>query len=309
MQMRYVDLFCGAGGASCGLTRAGWENVGAADWDAHALSVYALNFPDHSVHRLDLAQPLPADLVAQWRAALGDDGAVWASSPCTDFSTANLHPSGERSSLTAALAQHVLALAPRWFLFENVPRARNSAEFAALREALGAAGYATTHAVVTATGAGMAQTRKRLFLVASRDGGCADEVLARFVASCEQHDAGTMRACFADAGVACPAPFVYLPSCNERYRKSVFTLDGPGPTVRGYLRPFRATYPFPPRDDTHDATQVFPATLEHIAALQGFPPHFRWCGSKTARAKCIGNAVPPPLAERLARAVFYPESP
>lgn len=299
--MKYVDLFCGAGGASCGLARAGWQCVGAVDCDAHSLSVYELNFPTHPTHRLDLSQPLPADLVAQWRGALGEDGVVWASSPCTDFSTANAAPR-DRSRLTATLARHIADVSPAWVLFENVPRAQKSAEFAEMVQALTYSGYAVAHRVVSTSGAGLPQNRKRLFLVASRGGGDAEGVLQRFAEHCAAPPP-TMRQCFDQAAVACPTPYIYIPSCDERHRKSVFTLDGPSPTVRCYLRPMRSTYPFPPRDDTHDPTQIFAAAPEHISALQGFPRDFLWCGSKTARARCIGNAVPPPMAERLGRAV------
>lgn len=48
-----------------------------------------------------------------------------------------------------------------------------------------------------------------------------------------------------------------------------------------------------------DAIRV---TLPELAALQGFPPDYRWCGTRTTRAKQIGNAVPPRLAEVLAAA-------
>jgi DNA (cytosine-5)-methyltransferase 1 len=50
--MRYVELFCGAGGTSCGLVGAGWECAGAADLDATALATYAANFPVASVWSL-----------------------------------------------------------------------------------------------------------------------------------------------------------------------------------------------------------------------------------------------------------------
>ena len=48
-----------------------------------------------------------------------------------------------------------------------------------------------------------------------------------------------------------------------------------------------------------DAIRV---TLPELAALQGFPPDYRWCGSRTTQAKQIANAVPPRLAEVLATA-------
>jgi DNA (cytosine-5)-methyltransferase 1 len=46
-------------------------------------------------------------------------------------------------------------------------------------------------------------------------------------------------------------------------------------------------------------------TLEQLAALQGFPPGFAFCGATAAsRHRQVGNAVPPPLAEAVGRAVL-----
>lgn len=304
--MRYVDLFCGAGGTSCGLAQAGWECVGAVDADAHALATYALNFPNHPTHQCDLALPLDDALVDAWRL---HDGALVGSSPCTDFSTANPAPR-DRAQLTVAFAAHAVRLRPAWVLFENVPRAQRFAEFRALLEALDGAGYAVRYGVVDARDAGVAQARRRLVLMAARDDGRCAAAWERFQASLTTHaPATTMAQCFAAARLPCPTPYLYLQSCDEKRRKSIHTVHGPAPAIRCCLRPFRATYPFTPRDDCQDASQIFSATCAHLAALQGFPPTFRWeVGGKTANARAIGNAVPPPLARRLAEAVEMAET-
>ena len=301
--MRYVDLFCGAGGASCGLVRAGWECVGAADADADALAVYARNFPTHPAHALDLSRPLPAALAKSWKRSLRD-GALWASSPCTDFSTANATPrtDGSRSGLTLVLAEHVRRLRPAWLLFENVPRAESSAEFEALVDTLDRLRYDVCYGVVNALDFGLAQSRKRLFLLAARDGdACA--AWDRFATPRRAH--ATMRECFSKANVAVPAPFVYFQAPNEANRRSVWSVDAPAPTVRAIIRPFRDSYRFTPKDPTHDRRKVFAATCEHLAALQGFPRWFVFLGGQTACATAIGNAVPPPMASAVARAVDH----
>lgn len=45
-------------------------------------------------------------------------------------------------------------------------------------------------------------------------------------------------------------------------------------------------------------------TVEQLAALQSFPPDFEFVGTKKAQHRQVGNAVPPPLAEAVGRAVF-----
>jgi DNA-cytosine methyltransferase len=115
----------------------------------------------------------------------------------------------------------------------------------------------------------------------------------------------TMRECFAAAGLACPTDHVYIPACNQKGRRSIYPVDGPAPTVRTLLRPLRLRYPFLPQDSTQSREHVFSLTLAHMAALQGFPPTFQFPVPKTHAAKCIGNAVPPPVAERIARALLH----
>ena len=299
--MRYVELYSGAGGSSCGLVSAGWECVGAVDLDVTALATYALNFPSHPTHRIDLAHPLPDTLRDEWKAAL-DQGALVGSSPCTDFSTANPAPR-DRSTLTAAFARDVSALRPKIVVFENVPRARTSTAYHQLCETLQQEGYTFADGVVSVLGAGVAQTRKRLVLIASRECKHVARVAWDNLSAALSVPHRTMRECFDDSGISYAQPFIYIPSCDERHRKSIFALDQPAPTIRCYLRPFRTSYPFTARDATHDARRVFAAEPVHIAALQGFPADFVWTGSKTARCKCIGNAVPPPLARLIGLAI------
>ena len=306
----YIDLFCGCGGASVGLARAGWHCVGAVDVSERALEIYKANFPRHTTHQLDLSVPLPFDLVTQWRARLRE-GVVWASSPCTGFSLATRQPRCGTRSLTLAVADHVATLRPRVLLFENVPRARKCDEFVALVDALRSTGYAVAHQIVDIFASlGLAQTRKRLVLVAFR----IDDVDTRETAEAElqvrlckafvpSRAGGTMRACFMKAGVAVSRDFVYFQTPDEKNKRSIYSLDEPAPTIRGCIRPFRATYAFTARDASHKAACIFAAECPHMAALQGFPSEYTWIGSKTAIAKSIGNAVPPPLASALAELV------
>jgi hypothetical protein len=74
-------------------------------------------------------------------------------------------------------------------------------------------------------------------------------------------------------------------------------------TVRCTYRPFRERYQFTARDSCSNRDEIVPVSTAHSAALQGFPPTYVWPAGVTARARCIGNAVPPPLARCVASAV------
>ena len=65
------------------------------------------------------------------------------------------------------------------------------------------------------------------------------------------------------------------------------------------------TYSFLANNATQDAHEVFSLSTSHLAALQHFPRAFKWLdGRNVARTnQCVGNAVLPPVARILARAI------
>ena len=63
--IRAFDLFCGAGGSSCGANQAGIEIVGGVDlWD-RAAETFELNFPQATVYQRRLDRRLTARSVAR----------------------------------------------------------------------------------------------------------------------------------------------------------------------------------------------------------------------------------------------------
>jgi DNA (cytosine-5)-methyltransferase 1 len=73
--------------------------------------------------------------------------------------------------------------------------------------------------------------------------------------------------------------------------------DRPAFTIRTeFFKPEKGRYLHP--------VQHRPITHREAARFQGFPDTFRFTGSKIEIAKQIGNAVPPPLAARIADSVF-----
>ncbi|MFF3322084.1 DNA cytosine methyltransferase [Streptomyces sp. NPDC002889] len=73
-------------------------------------------------------------------------------------------------------------------------------------------------------------------------------------------------------------------------------LGEPSVTIRTeFFKPEKGRYLHP--------TAARPITHYEAARIQGFPPGFRWCGSKTDIATQIGNAVPIPLGTAIASAL------
>lgn len=84
--------------------------------------------------------------------------------------------------------------------------------------------------------------------------------------------------------------------------------DEPSVTIRTeFFKPEKGRYLHPQWDQTDPAkSQDRALTLLEGAVLQSFPMEFKWCGSKVQIGKQIGNAVPPELAEQIARQCVLP---
>ncbi|MCZ0939270.1 MAG: DNA cytosine methyltransferase [Caldilineaceae bacterium] len=79
--------------------------------------------------------------------------------------------------------------------------------------------------------------------------------------------------------------------------------DKPSLTIRTeFFKPEKGRY-LHPQWDINDPDKCVNRSISHweAARLQSFPDDFVWCGSKIEIAKQIGNAVPPLLAEAVAR--------
>lgn len=94
-----------------------------------------------------------------------------------------------------------------------------------------------------------------------------------------------------------------LPKCWKGYTTGASDVmgrlhwDRPAVTIRTeFFKPEKGRYLHPVADRA--------ITHFEAATLQGFPPEFRWVGSKTAIAKQIGNAVPVQLAEAVSSHVL-----
>ncbi|RZQ62181.1 DNA cytosine methyltransferase [Amycolatopsis suaedae] len=79
--------------------------------------------------------------------------------------------------------------------------------------------------------------------------------------------------------------------------------DMPSLTIRTeFFKPEKGQYLHPQWEQNSDGHSVDrPITHWEAARLQSFPDDFQWCGTKLQIAKQIGNAVPPMLAEAIAR--------
>jgi DNA (cytosine-5)-methyltransferase 1 len=146
----YVDLFSGCGGLSLGFRKAGFTPLLAVDWDSSAVHCYNDNLKEGSQRgavQSDLsAIRTHADVAAflnHYDVHPGQCHVLAGGPPCQSFSVVGRtkvralmesddrlkeeweRVTASRTMLFEAYALFLEYLAPRWFLFENVPAIRS----------------------------------------------------------------------------------------------------------------------------------------------------------------------------------------
>lgn len=174
MSYRFADLFCGCGGMSLGLVNAGFEDTIAADfWDVamkNYLSYHKLSktkflqtnmfLEDERQELVQALQNANIDLLA-------------GGPPCQGFSTLGKREEKDaRNTLVEAYLQVALTIKPKMLIMENVPAIQSMRHASGKRypehakQVLSENGYYAETVFVSGDQVGLAQTRKRLFLIA-----------------------------------------------------------------------------------------------------------------------------------------------
>lgn len=171
-----IDLFCGCGGISCGLERAGFDIAAGMDVEPAFLKSYALNFPKAKAILCDLSEGDPIDVMEPLGIKKGDLDLLAGGPPCQGFSKnvprRNRYMEDPQNRLVVAFLKMTTQAMPRFVLMENVAEMQNGFEQAythLIVELLQERGYAVKYAVLYAPYYGIPQKRRRAFFLASRD--------------------------------------------------------------------------------------------------------------------------------------------
>ena len=179
-----VDLFAGGGGASTGIEQAIGRPVDVAiNHDPEAISLHAANHPQTLHYTADVFEVDPHEATEGCPVGL-----LWASPSCTHFSRARggVPVSKQLRSLGWVVVRWAAAVKPRVIVCENVAEWRDWGPVIAskgvpcpkrkgktFRQWVGhlqRLGYRVEHRELRACDYGTPTIRKRLFLVARRDG-------------------------------------------------------------------------------------------------------------------------------------------
>ncbi|AIV38897.1 DNA cytosine methyltransferase [Streptomyces sp. CCM_MD2014] len=349
-QPQILDLFAGPGGWSQGLRALGLRDVGI-EIDPTACATRAA--AGHTTIRADVA----AYPTAPFR---GKVSGLIASPPCQTFSAAGLRAGNTdlplchqvlddltrghdtrdsvraactdpRSLLVVEPLRYALELRPEWIALEEVPAVLPLFEHTAW--SLAAVGYSTWTGVLNAADFGLAQTRRRAFLIASR-------TCPALPPEPTHADGGTAADLFGDGLPAwrsmgdvlgCP-PGEVVTRGNHTTGGSRFPTTGPSWALTGRARSwllrsgqgwksgtgrsvgstsrFERVIGEPSFTITGtanrckwvgDGVEERNLTLTEAAVLQSFPGDYPFQGSRTSRFQQIGNAVPPLLGAAVLR--------
>lgn len=165
--MRGCDLFCGAGGSSTGARAAGIDVVAGIDMCRAATATFGENFPDAHV----VTSRLEDVRVDVFKEHAGPIDVLLASPECRNHTCAKgAAPRDESSRATAMeVVRYARALEPRWLVLENVVYMRPWSRYGELKSRLRELGYRLNELTLDASDFGVAQRRRRLFLVGDRE--------------------------------------------------------------------------------------------------------------------------------------------
>ncbi|HUU09423.1 MAG TPA: DNA cytosine methyltransferase [Phycisphaerae bacterium] len=311
--IRAVDLFCGAGGSSWGARAAGAEIVAGFDMWGLAGKVYKDNFPQATFHEGKLEE-LDLDNVVE---GLGEINLILASPECTNHSPAKGDlPRCEKSRATAfQVIRFAQALQPRWIVVENVVSMRNWKRYGAFLKGLKQLGYNVSPQVLNAADFGVAQKRRRLFIL------CDSEQEPPSV------EPTARKWKTASLVVSQNGEYVYSPLRTQRRATATIERAERAIAALGNQEPFLIVYygsdgaggwqsldvPLRTLTTLDRFAHVKPMESGHVMrmlqvpelkAAMGMPKRFRLAhGTRRMRVRMVGNAVCPPVMQAAIEAV------
>lgn len=229
--MRYISLFSGIEAATVAWQGLGFEPIAFCEIDPYCCALLEHYYPN--VPNLgDITQ-------IKWRRYRGKCDIIIGGSPCQSFSIAGSRTgrAGE-SGLMAEYIRAVREIRPRWLVWENVPGAFSVERGEAFRQLLSELeklGYCLAWRVLDAQFFGVAQRRRRVFVVGSLgDTRAADVLFEREGLRGDNPSSREKRQTLAAAAargassgdcVECLTPFI-----NQADR--VYATDGAAPAIQ-----------------------------------------------------------------------------
>lgn len=308
--MRVVSLFAGVGGLDLGFIRAGHEIVWANDFDKDAAATYRRNIGNHIVCD-DITEINSSDIP--------DCDIVIGGFPCQGFSVANMKRAEQdkRNFMYQQLLRVIKDKNPKFFVAENVKGILSLGKgsvISMIMQDFDDAGYKVKYKVLNAADYGIPQKRERVIFIGARKD---MDININFPTSTHINPGMLSSPALFDENLKpwvsvgdalddIPEPEDAPEIPNHTYSKYKLRFNGylghrrvdpnkPAPTVTG-------------RGDNkggvvvlHHPSNLRRMSARELATVQSFPMDFIFEGAQSTVYRLIANAVPPILAEAIAR--------
>jgi len=336
---KLISLFSGAAGLDLGLEAAGFRVQLCVENDAHCLLTLEANRPEWRIARpSDIFKLKPIDMIQQAGLRPRELDLLAGGPPCQPFSKAGYWHRGEalrlkdpRAKTLNAYTKIVEMFLPKAILLENVEGInfnKKNEGLLLLKRHLKkinqrqGTNYQPVVFTLNAADFGVPQIRKRVFLVASREGHSFSPPMPTHgdlgtpyvtawdaIGDLEKVKSAedlTPRGSWTELLSSIPQGKNYLWHTDRgggrpmfgfrtRFWSFLLKLSPEKPSWTISAQPGPSTGPF------HWNNRLL--SIRELARLQTFPNGYNFVGSRQAVHKQIGNAVPPLLAEVIGRAI------
>lgn len=168
---RTIDLFCGAGGMTCGFKLAGMKSLLATDIEESACATLAINNEAIPVLCGDITSEKTKKEIIE-KAKNGGAEIICGGPPCQGFSMAGFRsPDDPRNQLFRDFVDIVKSVSPKIVVFENVEGLLNYENGNTYREILqlfSELGYNCLGRLLNTSDFGVPQRRKRVIIICTR---------------------------------------------------------------------------------------------------------------------------------------------
>ena len=339
MKNKFIDLFSGAGGMSCGLEMAGFECLLGVDSDPIAIQTFQLNHKNAETIVGDLRE-ISVETIQQ---AIGKQkiDLICGGPPCQGFSTIgqNNHQD-QRNFLFWEFLRIIKSLKPDYVIMENVTgllSRKNEVTLNVILESFTQIGYKVDIKVLSAHHYGVPEKRRRTILLANRFQ--VKNLYPEILFSNEEEArtvAWALENLITDQGDIFNHDIEQAQITNSLEKKRLSYIPEGGSVryekdQKKYLPPElwfdinweqllerrfreaklrrldRATSAGTintSRTTYYHPTENRYLTAREAAAIQSFPANFIFCGTVTQQWRQIGNAVPPLMAKAIGQGIL-----
>ena len=320
--MQLLSLFCGAGGLDLGFTLEGYHIHLAIDYSSAAITTHKHNFPESNALEFDLLDLGVDGLLDLCRKYFDGESSlgIIGGPPCQGFSRGNIKSYSEdpRNKLAVLYVDFIEALKKyyniKFVVFENVlgiKDAKHITTYEKIIEKFNYLKFTVSSYVLNAIDFGVAQERKRVIIVALNP---------EFFNELSLKITPFKRKNVRDVIFSLPSPSYFSRTISTKeisHHPNHWTMVPKSAKFKdpsllnGKTRSFRVIdwdKPSPTIAYGNREIHVHPSKTRRLSIyeamlLQGFPENFELKGTFSQQVTQVSNAVPPPMAKAIAKAI------